>query len=170
MNPSYVRLQVVQESALPLFSAWLDLPELEPPRMVSWDGALDAAIEDGDWRSTAFFLYESDGWTMFEYMTGYLGTKTTHDWLRLAAQDFLVFAGYNDAVPYAELIVVLHGQVVREFRDDEQDPSQNVNRGRLDFEGASPIDRWVEAAAFVDRDELAVLPEQGMLIMFHIAA
>ena len=155
---------------MPRFSAWLNLPELEPPRRVSWDRAVDTATEDGAWRGAAFYVHESDGWTVFEDMTGYLGTKSTHDWPRLAAQDALVFAGYNDAIPYAELIVVLHGQVVRDFRDDEQDPSQNVNKGRLDFEDASPIDCWAEAASFVDGDDLAVLPEQGVLAMFHIKA
>ena len=155
---------------MPRFSAWLDLPELEPPRMVSCNTSVDTATEDGVRRVAAFFVYETDGWTVFEDMTGYLGTKSTHDWLRLAAQDALVFAGYNDAVPYAELIVVLHGQVVREFRDDEQDSSQNVNRGHLDFEGASPIYCWIDAASFVDGDDLAVLPEEGTLVMFRIGA
>lgn len=154
---------------MPRFSVWLGLPELEPPRMVSWDKAVDTATVNGVWRGAAFFIYEGGGWTVFEDMTGYLGTKSTQDWLRLAAQDALVFAGYNDAIAYAELIVVLHGQVVREFRDDEQDPSQNVNKGRLDFEDASPIHRWVEVASFVDGDDLAVLPEQGVLAMFHWA-
>jgi len=141
------------------FSAWLDLPEMEPPTVVRWGRAVDIATEGDVWRGAAFFVYENDGWAVFEDMTGHLGTKSTQDWLRLAAGDALVFAGYNDSVPYAELAVVLEGQVIREFRDDEQDPSQNVNEGCLGFGDIYPIQTWVEAASFVDGDDLAASPD-----------
>ena len=154
---------------MPRFAIWLNLPELKPPMVVRSGRAVDVATEGNVWRGAAFFVFENDGWTVFEDMTGHLGTKSAQDWLRLAASDALVFAGYNDALPYAELVVVLDGQVVREFRDDEQDPSQNVNEGRLNFEDIYPIQNWVEAASFVDGDDLAASPDDGMLCMFRTA-
>ena len=125
------------------------------------------ATEGGAWRGAAFFVFESVGWTVFEDLTGYLGTKFVEDWLRLAAERPLVYAGHNDSVPYGTLIVVTNGEVMRNFLDDEQDPSHNVNEGHLEFEDAAPITTWVEAASFVDSDELAQLPDYGLLCIFR---
>lgn len=170
MNPAYVRLQIVREVALARFAAWLDLPELEPPTVVHWSKAVAVATESGVWRGAAFFVFENDGWTVFEDITGHLGTKTTQDWLRLAAKDALVFAGYNDSIPYAQIVVINDGQIVREFLDDEQNPSQNVNGGRLGFEDIYPIQSWVEAASFVDGDDKSESQDYGMLWIFRTAS
>ncbi len=167
MNPSYVRLQLAQEVAVPRFSSWIDLPELEPPAFVRWNEIVEAATEGGAWRGAAFCVYENNGWTIFEDETGHLGTKSAEDWLRLAADTPLVYAGYNDAVPYGVLVVVTSGEVARNFLDDEQDPAQNVNEGHLSFEDAHPITSWVEAASFVDSDDLAELPDFATLYIFR---
>ena len=123
MNPSYVRLRVVQEAAMPRFSRWLALPELEPPSIVPMSDAVDKATDEDRWRGAAFFVYENEGWTIFEDLTGHLGTKSSEEWVALAGWDVLVFAGYNEAVPYAQLVEVMDGRIVREFLADEQDPS-----------------------------------------------
>lgn len=167
MNPSYIRLQVVKEAALPRFSAWLGLPELEPPTVTRLSHAVDRAVDGSDWRGAAFFIYENEGWTIFEDMTGYLGDKTSPDWLRLAAQDNLVFAGYNDSIPYGVLVVIENREILRDFFDYELDPAQNVNKGRLDFEETHPIQNWAEAASFVDADDLAATPDDGTLWIFR---
>jgi hypothetical protein len=46
------------------------------------------------------------------------------------------------------------------------EPGQNVNRGRLPLEKNSPIDDWISAASLVDEDDIAQLPDEGLLWMF----
>ena len=60
------------------------------------------------------------------------------------------------------------GRIVREFLHDLQDPSHDVNRGRLELERAKLIDDWVDAASFVDDDELADDgADYGILLLFE---
>ncbi len=167
MNPSYVRIRLPMADALPRFAEWIGLPPLGPPQEVKAVQAVDEACENGDWRSAiAVFIYQSGEWTVFDDQTGYLAALPAERWRSLAGTDELVFAGYNDAVPYGQLIVVRSGRVIREFLDDQQDSSQNVNRGQLDFEDDSPIEDWIGAASFVDGDDFASLPDTGLLWLF----
>jgi hypothetical protein len=117
--------------------------------------SFDAAGTGDEWRGVAVFAHEANGWTVFDDYTGYLGTLPANRWVPLAGDDELVFAAYNEAVPYGQLIVVQHGRVVREFLHDLDDPSHDVNHGRLELERSKLIDDWVDAAWFVDSDELA---------------
>jgi len=156
MCPSYLRIRLPLSIALSRFGAWIGLPELAPARRVKANKAVEEACDSsGDWRGVAVFVHESDGWTIFDDLTGYLASVPATRWAELAAGDELIFAGYNDSVPYGQLIAVRSGSIVREFLEDLQDPSENVNRGRLDFERDCPIDNWIAAASFVDEDELA---------------
>ena len=164
---SYARVPLPLDTALQRFAEWIGLPELEPPRRVRSLRSVDAACIDGEWRGVAVFAHEANGWTVFEDYTGYLGMLPADRWVPLAGGGELVFAGYNDAVPYGQLIVVRHGRVVREFLHDLQDPSQDVNRGRLERERAEPIEDWVDAARFVDDDALADDgADEGTLLLY----
>src|SRR6185503_15905073 len=130
MNPSYFRIHLPIDESLARFSQWIGLPELSAPTRVRLLRAVDAACENGVWRSlVAVYIYESSQWTVFEDFTGYLATFSADQWREFAGSNELVVAGYNDTVPYGQLIVVREGHVVREFLDDEQDPRENVNRG-----------------------------------------
>src|SRR5262249_21554512 len=141
-------------------------PELEPPNKMRASQAVRSACKNGVWRSTvAVYVYENEPWTVFDDLTGYLATFTAGQWREFAGPDELVVAGYNDAVPYGQLIVVRSGRVVREFLEDRQDPRQDVNRGSLDSEKARPIHDWVSAAAFADDDKIATLPDEGLLCL-----
>jgi hypothetical protein len=165
---AYVRIPAPLPRALERFAAWIALPELEPPRRCRSRDAFDVACIGDEWRGLAVFAHEANGWTVFDDFTGYLGTLPAERWIGLAGDDELVFAGYNDAIPYGQLIVVREGRVVREFLQDVQDPSHDVNRGRLDLERAVPIDDWVDAARFVDSDELADLgADEGTLLLYR---
>jgi hypothetical protein len=164
---SYARVPVPLDAALQRFAAWIGLSELEPPRRVRSLRSVDEACTDGEWRGVAVFAHEANGWTVLEDYTGYLGMLPAERWIPLAGDEELVFAGYNDAVPYGQLIVVRHGRVVREFLHDVQDPSQNVNRGRLERERTEPMEDWVDAARFVDDDELADDgADEGTLLLY----
>jgi len=171
MCPSYLRIRLPLSTALGRFGAWIGLPELAPARSVNAIKAVEEACDSsGGWRGVALFVHESDGWTVFDDLTGYLASVPAARWAALAGRDELIFAGYNDSVPYGQLIAVRSGSVVREFLEDLQDPRQNVNRGRFDFERDSPIDDWIAAASFVDGDDLADAgAADGLLWLFRRA-
>jgi hypothetical protein len=169
MCPSYLRIRLPLSAALARFDAWISLPQLAPARNVCASKAVEEACDaTGNWRGIALFVHESDGWTVFDDLTGYLASVPAVRWAELAAGDELIFAGYNDSVPYGQLIVIRNGSVVREFLEDLQDPGQNVNNGRLDIEQNLPIDNWIAAASFVDEDDLADAgAANGLLWLFQ---
>lgn len=168
MCPSYLRLQLPIDAAMRRFARWLALPELGPPIQLPATRSVVAAVEDGQWRGVAVFVGERAGWTVFEDMTGYLAATAVSEWLRLAGSDELIFAGYNDGIAWAELIVLRAGQVIREFREAAEAPEENINSGRLAFETASPISDWVDVAAFVDEDVLQYGLDEGLLWQFAV--
>jgi hypothetical protein len=154
--------------AMERFARWIDRPALAPPQRIAAHDAIEAACDRGQWRGIALFLHEHEDWAIFDDLSGALAPKTAEQWRGLAGADELVFAGYNDAVPYGQLLVVRGGVVIREFLDDQQDPSQNVNRGKLESEDDAPITNWIEVASFVDEDELADQGvENGLLWIFQ---
>jgi hypothetical protein len=167
MCPSYARIRLPIAEAMTRFAQWIGLPPLGAPTKLKWNQAVDAACQDGEWRClVAVFIYESGEWTVFDDQTGHLASFSAEQWRAFAGQEELLFAGYNDTVPYGQLIVVREGRIVREFLDDEQDSRQNVNRGKLAFEEESPITDWISAASFVDDDDIVSLPDTGLLWMF----
>jgi hypothetical protein len=93
-------------------------------------------------------------------------STTAYARIRVPMDDALSRFSQWIGLPELQLIVVQAGSVVREFLDDEQDPGQNVNRGRLPFEKTSPINDWINAAWFMDEDEIAQSPDEGLLWMF----
>ena len=164
----YARIPAPLALALARFSAWIALPELDPPRPCRSRDSFDHACLGNEWRGVAVFAHEANDWTVFDDYTGYLGTLPAARWIDLAGDDELVFAGYDDAIPCGQLIVVRERRVVREFLHDPQDPSHDVNRGRLDLERSRLIDDWVDAAWFVDSDELADMgANEGTLLLFR---
>lgn len=167
MCPSYFRIRISIDEALKRFAEWIEFPQVGPPQEVRESDAVRMACANDAWKSiVAVFVYEYDGWSVFEDFTGYLASLAADRWSALAGQEELVFAGYNDTVPYGQLIVVHSGRVIREFLDDQQDPQDNVNRGELAFEQQSPIKNWIDVAAFVDDDVYATSPNKGLLWMF----
>jgi len=81
----------------------------------------------------------------------------------LAGSDDLVVAGYNDAIPCGELIVIRAGKILREFAEDDSDPDEEVlNRGHApEEEGPEPLSSWIDVARFVD-DDKHLLPGRGL--------
>ena len=167
MCPSYLRIRLPIGEALARFSEWIAYPELTRPRKLKSNKVIEAACKSGVWRSlVAVFVYESGEWTVFDDQTGHLASFSAAKWKALAQRDELVFAGYNDAVPYGQIIAIRNGRVIRDFLDDQQAPESNVNRGKLSCESKSPIKNWIDAATFVDEDEIVTYPDTGLLWMF----
>jgi hypothetical protein len=169
MNPSYLRMRRPLHEALARYGAWIGAPELAPRREVAEREAIDLALVDGQWKGLAVYIYSSGLWTVFEELSGGLGARSAQDWLRLADGADLVYAGYNDAISYAELVVIEGGRLRRQFPQDEQDPSADVNAGTLPEEADKPFADWVDVAGWVDEDqEQFNLPERVLLWIHQV--
>jgi hypothetical protein len=161
---SYVRIRCPVEEALARYGRWIGVPEVRPRRLVpEWD-AIDLALEDGNWLGLAVFIYASGPWTVVEELSGGLALRSAESWLELAQGGDLVYAGYNDTVPYAQVVMVEQGRLARQYLQDEQDSSADVDIGRLPEEAGKPFQDWIDAMSWVEADEeKLVRPEQGWL-------
>src|SRR5574341_466717 len=166
MNPNYCRIRLPMEKATRRLCDWLGKQPLEPP--VETDSINSVALacdSQGHWRGCALFVYQKEGWTIFEDLSGCLSFVPIQQWLSFAGRDEFFLAGYNDAILVAELIVISDGTVLREFREDVESPEVNMNIGKLPGEDSKPIRSWVEVASIVDDDKLA-FSKKGWLWIF----
>jgi hypothetical protein len=161
MNPSYARVRLPLGEAMERFSSHINPHELEPPTEVTLSNSVARSVDsNGHWRGGAKFIYEKDGWTIFEDLSGHLGGLSGESWLDFAGDSDFVFAGYNDAIGYGELIVIQSGAVVREFFCDTENRACNLDAGMLPE--VDPLKTWIEVARFVDDDSI-VFAEKGLL-------
>ena len=129
--------------------------------------SVEAALGPSGWLGVATFVYESNGWTVIEDLSGGLGDIPAEKWLGFAGQDDLIVAGYNDAIPYGELVVISGGKLVRSFLQDKSDSNADRNIGKLPDEDKDPIKTWVDVAGRVDEDQIvAGQPDFGTLLLF----
>jgi hypothetical protein len=150
-------------------SVWVQRPELEPPIEVDSLRAISLACDDhGRWRGSALFIYENEGWTVFEDLSGHYSGIPAESWLAFAGRDEFVFVGYNDAIEYSELIVIQNGAVIREFPDYRQTPGKK-DKGQMPDESKFPIKSWVDVASMVDVGEIAY-SEAGWLWLHKMPA
>ena len=161
---SYVRLRCPLEEATARYGRWIGSPEVAPPRPVQERDAVDLALANGEWIGLAVFIYTSELWTVIEELSGGLATQPVESWLQLAQEGDLVYAGYNDAVPYAQLIMIEQGRLIRQYLQDEQDSSEDIDVGRLPEEANEPFADWTDVMAWVEADEEKLgRPERGWL-------
>ena len=165
MVTSNLRLKGPRTDAMARYGRWIGAPEVEPARLVSDDEYIDLALKDGDWRGLAVYIYQAGDWTVFEEVSGGLGDRASSEWLSLADGRELIYAGYNDAIGYGELICISGGHVIRHFLDDDQDPGARIDVGRLPHEDRGPLEDWTDVASWVERNEDEFFPgsEQGWL-------
>jgi hypothetical protein len=164
MVSSYVRMRCPLEEAMARYGRWIGLPELGPPRLVAERDATDLASPDGDWLGLAVLIYASGPWTVIEELSGGLAQRSTESWLELAQGGDLVYAGYNDTIPYAQVIMVRGGVLIRQYLQDEQDPSEDVDVGELPEEESEAFGGWIDAMAWVEADQEKLdRPQQGWL-------
>ncbi len=150
-------------------SAWVNSPELEPPRDIALSEAVSLACDEaGNWRGSALYVYHKDNWTIFEDLSGHFGSRPAATWQSFAQNESFVFAGYNDAIGYGELIVIEDGTILREFLFDSDNSEVNVNFGKIEGSPIEPIETWIQAARYVDDDEI-VISEHGFLWLHGIS-
>ena len=170
MVSSYLRMRCPVEEAMARYGRWIGQPELSPPRLVAERDAIDLAAPDEDWLGLAVFIYASGPWTVIEELSGGLALRPAESWLELAQGGDLVYAGYNDTVPYAQVVMVEGGRLIREYLQDEDDPSADVDLGALPEEAWESFGGWSDAMGWVEADEEKLdRPQQGWL-WIHRAA
>jgi hypothetical protein len=112
---SYVRLRCELAEGLDRYGRWIGTPEVAPRQLVRERDAVDLATAGEEWLGLAVFIYASGPWTVIEELSGGLSERSGASWLEFAAGGDLVYAGYNDAIPYAQLIVVESGRLCVNF-------------------------------------------------------
>jgi hypothetical protein len=167
---SYVRIRCPVEEAMARYGRWIGVPEVRPRRLVPERNAIDLALADEQWLGLAVFIYGSGPWTVIEELSGGLALRPAESWLELAEGGDLVYAGYNDTVPYGQVVMVEQGRLVRQYLQDEQDSSADVDIGQLPEEAKQRFQDWMDAMAWVEADlDKLDRPEQGWL-WIHQAA
>jgi hypothetical protein len=166
---SYIRIPCSAEAAMARYGRWVGRPALGPPQLIPEGRRIDLALdEDQQWLGLAVFVYESEGWAIIEEVSGGLGLEPTEKWLALAEDGDLIYVAANDAVPYAQIIAIEKGRLVRNIIKDESNPSDDVDVGRLPEESKRPFQTWIDVMAWVEADEeKLVRPETGWLWIHH---
>jgi hypothetical protein len=161
---TYLRIRCPLEEGMARYGRWIDADEVRPASLVQERDAIDLALADGEWLGLAVFIYSSGSWTVIEELSGGLGVRPAESWLELAQGGDLVYAGYNDSIPYAQLIVVEQGRLVRQYLQDEQDSSADVDLGQLPDETKERFTDWIDVMGWVEADEEKLdRPRQGWL-------
>ncbi|HKP30462.1 MAG TPA: hypothetical protein VJU15_13705 [Gemmatimonadales bacterium] len=171
MVTSYLRLKGTRTDAMARYGRWLGAPEIEPARLVHDHESVDASLHNDEWRGLAVYIYEAGNWTVFEEISGGLGDRSAESWLALADGGDLIYAGYNDASGYAELVCIAGGKLIRHFLDDQEDPAAGIDIGKLPHEDRNPLEDWTAVAEWVERNEDEFFPgsEQGWLWIHEVS-
>ena len=166
MNPSFLHIKLPKEKAVSRFIQWIDGKILDGPRKVSYYKAVKEACDNDTWRGLSVLIYEYEDETFIEDMTGALASVSAAKWLEYAENDEFEFVGYNDSVPYGQIIAIQNGSVIKDFLQDEQEPSENRNTGTIDFEKTNELNEWHDAAEYVDSilDSIEIPDECDLLI------
>lgn len=161
MNPSYFRIKQNMEDAVKRLCIWNGSPFKERIE-TDYSKAVDVSLnENGQWKGSCLYAYENDEWTIFEDLSGGYSFIEPEQWKKFAGTDELVFAGYNDAMLYAEMIVIENGCLTKYFVECADVPEENVNEG----DGVPGIENWIDVASFVDGDDL-VYSDTGVVFVF----
>jgi hypothetical protein len=168
VDRTYLRIRRPLEDAMARYARWLGEPEVRPPRNVDEREAIDRALDGaGNWLGLAVYIYASGEWTVFEELSGGLSTRSGETWQQLADGGDLVYAGYNDAIGYGELVVIEAGRLVRHFLQDDQEPGDDVNVGRLPAEVDDPFEDWIGLAEWIDEDDDKLEHAEKGLLWIH---
>ena len=161
MNPSYFRIKSSMEEAVKRLCLW-NGTDCKERIETEYSRAVAVSLnENGGWKGTCLYVYENDGWTVFEDLSGGYSFLEPEQWKKFAGTDELIYAGYNDAVIYAEMIIIQNGSVSKYFMECDDAPEYNVNEG----DGIADIENWISVASFIDHDDL-VYSDQGVVLIF----
>lgn len=161
MNPSYFRIKLNKEEALERLCTWNE-KKIKEKIETDFSNAVSVSLnEHGQWKGSCLYVYEKEGWTIFEDLFGGYSLIGAENWKIFAEDHSLVVAGYNDSIIYAELVVIENGIIQKNFVECDDAPEDNVNKG-TEFKN---ICNWIDVASFIDHDEL-VYSDNGTVIIF----
>lgn len=161
MNPSYFRIKLSMEEAVRRACEWYGRVYRERIE-TNYSKAVDASLDQNkQWKGSCLYAYEKEGWTVFEDLSGGCSCNDVEQWLEFAKQDEFIFAGYNDAILYGEMVVITDGIVSKHFMEDFDMPEENVNEG----DGVENINSWIDVAKFVDEDAY-LFSDEGVVFIF----
>lgn len=161
MNPSYFRVKMGLKEAVQRLCDWNGGQYKECIEADYLDAVQVSLDENGQWKGSCLYVYEKEGWTVFEDLSGGYSFIEIESWKQFAKDNELVYASYNDAVLYAELIMIVNGIVTKYFIENFDMPEDNVNEGN----GIADLKSWIDVARFVDHDEL-LDPDHGVILIF----
>lgn len=161
MNPGYFRIKLKREEAIQRLCDWNGRKYKELIETDHRNAVKVSTDENGQWKGSCLYVYENEEWTVFEDLFGGYSFIETESWKKFAEEDELVFAAYNDAILYAELILIMDGVVAKYFIENFDMPEDNVNEG----DGIADINSWVDVADFVDNDGL-LDSDEGVVLIF----
>jgi len=164
VNPSYFRVKVQKDEAIDRLCSWTKKKPRESIE-TSYSNAVNVACIEGQWKGIALYVYQNEDWTVFEDLTGAFSSIPGEKWLNFAENDPLVVAGYNDAIVYAELIIIDKNQILKDFYEHSGIPDAFRNTSKLSFEEINPIKSWVDVASFVDGDDITY-SDNGTVLIF----
>lgn len=161
MNPSYFRIKLNKEEAIERLCDW-NGGQYKDLIIANHLDAVKVSIDkDGKWKGSCLYVYENEEWTVFEDLSGGYSFIETESWKEFAKENDLVFAAYNDAMLYAELIMIVGGVVTKYFIENFDMPEDNVNEG----DGIAEINSWIDVADFIDNDIL-LDSDEGVVLIF----
>lgn len=70
MNPSYFRIKDNLENAIKRLEKWNGQPIKERIQTDYSDAVDNSLNEDEEWKGACLYVYENNGWTIFEDLTG----------------------------------------------------------------------------------------------------
>jgi len=161
MNPSYFRIKLNMEKAVQRLCDWNGKKYRDRIETTLLNAVKVSLNENQQWKGETLYVYENDGWTVFEDLMGSYSWIDVEQWMKFAGKDEFVFAAYNDAMIYAEMIAMVDGVVTKRFLECTDFPEDDVNEG----DGIADINDWTDVAGFVDDDELAY-SDQGIVLIF----
>lgn len=159
MNLSYFRIRLEKEKAIERLTEWLEKPCKEKYE-TNLENCVDVCLNEvQEWKGICLYVYENEGFTVFEDISGFLSDCPAEAWQKFAKEEEFVFVGYNDAIPYGEFVSIKSGVVLKEFSDYE---------GKIEKNNGTEFPEmvsWVEVSSFVDGDEIAY-SEAGEVLIF----
>lgn len=164
MNLSYFRINIPKEEAIERLVKWNNKNYKERIECDDRDVIGYSVDENNEWKGDCLFCYENDGWTIFEDLSGGYSEIDGKAWSGYAQDNDFIFAGSNDAIPYAEMVVIENGVIKVEFRDDPNDPDfcKNVYSAN---NVVGELETWADVEACTMDDRL-VMADRGELLIF----
>ena len=95
MNTSYFRIKLSKPEAIERLCSWNGSGWRERLE-TDFSSAVDLSLDEtGQWKGSCLYVYEKNGWTVFEDLSGGYSSLEAEQWKLFAQKDEALFAGSN---------------------------------------------------------------------------